>query len=410
MEYTPRLVDGLLERLLGEFPAILLVGPRACGKTTTATRLARTVVRLDRAPEAAAYAADADAALRLLSGPVLLDEWQLVPDLLGAVKRAVDTGSSPGRFILAGSVSSELEGWSGPATGRILRVEMSSLTVGEQFGRSEKPGFLERVVVGDDLIVSDAPDLPGYLQLALKGGFPEPALRLSGEGGQRWLRTYLAQLTSRDENGGVGSGYDSDKLGAYVHALALNSAGVVSESTLFEAAHINRATANSYERLLRRLHLLDVVPAWSVNRMKRLVRSPKRYLTDSGLIAGALDVDLAAVMRDGNLIGRLLDTFVAAQLRPERELTSPRPRIHHLRSQQGRHEIDLVIEIGGDRVVAIEVKASAAPKPDAARHLAWLRDSLGERFVAGLVLHTGPGTWKMGDRLTAAPISSIWSA
>lgn len=97
--YTPRLADAVLGRLLDEIPAVLLVGPRAAGKTTTAGRLAAHVVRLDRPAEAAAFEADADAALRGLPEPVLLDEWQAVPGVLGAVKRAVDTDPRPGRFL-----------------------------------------------------------------------------------------------------------------------------------------------------------------------------------------------------------------------------------------------------------------------------------------------------------------------
>src|SRR3954453_5786963 len=105
--YIPRLVDPLIEDIFGALPAIMLVGPRATGKTTTAARYVRTVIRLDREQESAAFLADPDAALRRLPEPVLLDEWQLVPDVLGAVKRAVDADHRPGRFILTGSVWSD---------------------------------------------------------------------------------------------------------------------------------------------------------------------------------------------------------------------------------------------------------------------------------------------------------------
>lgn len=411
MEYKSRLADRLLPGLLAEFPAILLVGPRACGKTTTASRHAASVVRLDRPAEAAAFVADPDAALGQMPEPVLLDEWQVVPEVLGAVKRAVDRGSGPGRFLLAGSVSSELEGWWGPATGRVLRLHLAGFAVREQLGRIEAAPFLDRVASGAPLGASrDTPDLPGYLALALRGGFPEPLLRLSPDAGARWMRSYLSQLTRREVNGGVGGGHDPAKFDAFVQALALNSAGTPQDKTLHEAAGVSRPTAISYGAFLQQLHLLDLVPAWAGNRTKRLVRAPKRYLTDPGLMGAALGLDLAAVMRDGDLIGRLLDTFVVAQLRAELELsTGPMPRLHHLRTEQGRREIDLVVEMGGGRVIGIEVKAAAAPKLETARHLAWLRDSLGDRFVAGVVLHTGSRTWSLGERITAAPISSIWA-
>lgn len=108
--------------------------------------------------------------------------------------------------------------------------------------------------------------------------------------------------------------------------LALNSAGIVSDSTIYEAAHLDRKTADAYERLLSNLFVLDVVPAWLTNRLSRLVKTSKRYLTDASLVGASLRIDRAGVMRDGDLLGRVLDTFVAAQLRPEIDASARRPR------------------------------------------------------------------------------------
>lgn len=114
-------------------------------------------------------------------------------------------------------------------------------------------------------------------------------------------------------------------------------------------------------------------------------------------------------LRDGDLLGRLLDTFVAAQLRPEVELLQPRARLHHLRTQAGRQEIDLIIDLGRGRIIAIEIKAGSAPSPRDARHLAWLRDELGDAFVRGIHFHTGPLPFDIDDRIWAIPIAALWS-
>ena len=137
--------------------------------------------------------------------------------------------------------------------------------------------------------------------------------------------------------------------------------------------------------------------------------SPKRYVIDPALLANLLRLDADGILRDGDLLGRVLDTFVAAQLRPELALASERPQVHHLRTKGGEREIDLLVEVGGFRIVGIEIKASAAPGADSAKHLVWLRDALGDRFLAGVVLHTGPRVFPLGEKIVAAPISSLWT-
>jgi predicted AAA+ superfamily ATPase len=125
-------------------------------------------------------------------------------------------------------------------------------------------------------------------------------------------------------------------------------------------------------------------------------------------MAAALRVDAAGIMRDGNLLGRVLDTFVAAQLRPDVLVSESTPRLYHLRTEQGRHEIDLIAELGGQRVIGIEIKANAAPGAGDAKHLFWLRENLEDKFVAGVVLHTGPRLYEIDKRIIAAPISTLW--
>lgn len=406
--YRQRLADREIPELLGELPALLIVGPRATGKTTTAIRHAGSVVRLDREADAVAFRADPDAALREYEEPVLLDEWQVVPSVLGAVKRAVDLDSSPGRYLLTGSVRADLDIETWPGTGRLVRLAMYPMTVAEQLGH-DTDSLVDRLQRGERLQPgTDTPDLRGYVDLALAGGFPEPALKLGERARGRWLESYADQVVTRDVEA---SGHDRDPvlLGRYLEAYCLNSAGLVEEKTLMDAAGIARKTALAYGQLLENLMVTQAVPAWANNRLRRLVRAPKRFVVDASLIGGVLGVDSRAVMRDGNLLGRVIETFVVAQVRSEAALASPRVRLYHLRDQQGRHEVDLVAEVGGQRVVGIEIKATAAPSRADARHLIWLRDLMGDRFVAGVVLHTGPASFRFDDRVQAAPISTLWA-
>lgn len=409
LPYCQRLVDPFVDEFFTQLSALMMIGPRAAGKTTSAARRAASTVRLDREAEAIAFAGDPDAALRDLPEPVLLDEWQAVPGVLGAVKRAVDTDPRPGRFLLTGSVRAELENAVWPGTGRLVRVAMYPMTVREILGRSDASSFFDRLADGGELsVAADPPDLRGYVELALRSGFPEAALRLDGQPRQAWLESYLEDLLTHDVEAAEAGRRDKQRLGRYFEAYALGSAGVTDRKTIYDAAEVNKATAVAYEDLLESLLVAEAVPAWRSNRLKRLVHQPKRYLIDPALIAAALRTEVAGVMRDGDLLGRVLDTFVAAQLRPELAVSASRPRLHHLRTEQGRHEVDLLAELAGGRLVGIEVKASASPTGRDARHLVWLRDELGERFAGGVVLHTGPHLYELGEKILAAPICALW--
>jgi predicted AAA+ superfamily ATPase len=409
--YVPRLMDDPLGELFGQLPALMITGPRATGKTTTASRRAATVVRLDREAEAVAFKADPDSALAALAEPVLLDEWQAVPGVLGAVKRAVDADPRAGRFLLTGSVRADLLGETWPGTGRIVRLRMYGLTEREVHGRVRGRSFVERLAGGRLDAFDASPEaltLREYIDLSLRGGYPEAALRLGPPAAHRWLEGYLDQLLTRDVEM-LQDLRDPERLRRYFEALALSTAGMPEHKKLYDAAGISRETAVAYDRLLTNLFVLDTLPAWASNRLARLVRSPKRYVADPSLVGAVVGLDTAAVMRDGDLIGRLLDTFVLSQIRPELQVSPRAPRLHHVRDRNGRREVDLLAELPGGDLVGIEVKATAAPDRSDARHLEWLRDTLGERFRAGAVLHTGPRPFQLSDRVLALPICSLWT-
>lgn len=386
----------------------MLVGPRAVGKTTTGLRRAKSVIRLDRPAEAGAFLADPDAALRGHEEPLLLDEWQEVPGALGAVKRAVDRDPRPGRFLITGSVRSDLVGDSWPGTGRITRIALLPMAVRERLGRDLRDSFFDRAEAGAAFEVpSDPPDLRGYVELALTGGFP-PAMDLDDRNRARWLESYVDQLVTRDA-ASFTTHRDPTRLRRYLDAYALSAAGIATERTLLEASGLDNKTARSYERLLSDLFVVQGIPAWASNRLQRLIRAPKREMVDSSLAAAILRVDVDTVMRDIDLLGRLLETFVLQQLRAELEMARCRPKLFHLRDHEGRHEVDLLAELSSQRVIAIEIKATSSPGPSDARHLSWLADKLGDRFTSGVLLHTGPAAYSLGSGIHALPIATLWA-
>jgi uncharacterized protein len=411
-DYIDRLNDRLVAELMAGLPAVMLIGPRGGGKTTTARRFARTVVRLDRAAEAGPFRDDPDTVLASLDPPVLLDEWQAVPQVLGSVKRAIDDVPEPGRYLLTGSVRADLLAASWPATGRVVRVTHWGLTERELAGNTSAPSLFDILFAEGPLEVGSPArpcNLRDYVERALRGTYPEVATQPSKRLRSRWLGAYIDQLVSRDAAATLqDERRDPVRLRRYLTAVADNTAGVVSDKTLHDAAGIARLTGVAYDSLLELLFIIDPVPAWHSNRLNRLTRRPKRYLTDPALLGPLLGVDERSALRHADLLGRIVDTFVAAQLRPEVEVSEIQPRLHHLRLDDGSHEIDLVAEAPDGRVVAIEVKSSAAPETRDARHLEWLRDRLGDQFTRGVVFHTGPRPYALADRIYALPICSIW--
>ena len=287
------------------------------------------------------------------------------------------------------------------------------MTVGERLGAPEVP-LVDRIARGElaalaarATAAAASLNVRDYLELAVRGGFPQAALELSERARRGWLETYVEEIVTRDSQIAGGS-YDGVRLGRFFEAYALNSASVTDDTTLCEATGINRRTVLRYLDLLRRLHIVDELPAWTSNRLKRLSLAPKRFLVDASLLASVTGATDRSAMRDGNLLVRLLETLAVAQLRAQAIASEHRCRLYHLRQHHGRHEIDVIAELDAQRLVAFEIKATAAPSLDDARHLLWLRDHTGDQLIAGVVFHTGPSAFALGDRLWALPISWLW--
>ena len=404
----PRIIERLLaEELLPNFPAVFLVGPRGAGKSTTAGWLGDTVIDLSKPGPRRAAQDDPDGVLAATSGTVVIDEWQEAPEILTAVKRAVDSdrARTPRRFIVTGSARAALGGQTWPGTGRLIRVRMYGLTQSElAHNNAYNPvdtWFADRAPTFAASQVSRA----GYIDRIVAGRFPA-ALRHSGRNLSRWFEAYAEQLAERDAPQITGSHPRAQLLRGVLRSCAARTGRELNKEAVARDADVSRATADSHVRLLEDLSVVALLPAWHSNRVRRLTRSPRIHLTDAGLATHLLNADAETVTRDGMLAGQLFETFVATELLAHIETASTATGLFHYRNRDG-HEIDFLLERRG-RVIGLEVKSATSVGRGDARHLLGLRDRLGADFHYGAVLYSGQLPYGIDDRIWALPISTLW--
>ena len=420
-KYLTRLVDRELDELMPGLAAIALEGPKGVGKTETAQRRARTVYRLDDPAQRAIAEADAS---QVLTGaaPVLVDEWQRVPAVWDAVRRAVDRGSAPGRFLLTGSA--------GPATppthsgaGRIVTVRMRPLSLSER-GIGTPSVSLKSLLRGGRENVGGKTKiaLADYVREIVNSGFP--GLRqLSGRAQRAQLDGYLRRIVDTDFEEQGHPVRRPGVLERWLAAYAAASATTASFETLRDAATSgegdkpSKTTTQPYREILERLWIADPVPAWlpTRNQLHRLAQPPKHHLADPALAARILGLDADALLsgveagppipRDGSLLGHLFESLVTLSVRVYAQAAEA--RVRHLRLHSGRHEIDLIVERADQRVLAIEVKLGGAVEDEDVKHLLWLRERIGRDLLDAVVIHTGPQAYRRKDGIAVVPAALL---
>lgn len=396
-KYLPRFLDHELAEALQYSPAVVIEGPRACGKTETATRAAESVIFLDDAsPESSLARVEPQTAL-IGSTPRLLDEWQAAPGLWEEVRHKVDTRQQPGQFILAGSANPELAMRRHSGAGRFHRLTMSTLTLAEQ-GHSTETASLRSLFDG-----SIAPStgtqasVRDYADWIVAGGWPG-FLGLPPEHAQKRIRSYLADLVEHDFPQLAGNQRDPRRFQAFLRAYA----GLIAQPASFAA--ISRRlgevftpgatpeTVAAFHNFSSRLFVVDDQPPFSpvLRSAARPIQTPKRHLIDPSLAAVLLGADAKRLLTDLETLGFLFESLAVHDFRVYAQAAGI-GQVRHFRDNKARDEIDLVIEGPNGSWMGFEVKLSHTAVDQAAANLLRVSAKISPAPTAlAVIIPTGP--------------------
>ena len=409
----PRHISTRLLEALSDSPVVLLHGARQTGKSTlvqhiTSGERPARYLTFDDTTVLSAATADPEGFLASIDGPITLDEVQRAPELFLAIKADVDRNRQPGRYLLTGSANVlMLPKLSESLAGRMEILPLWPLSQGEISDHRE--GFIDALFAGKTAQISKIKKTGVALtDILLRGGYPEAYRRKVPSRRRAWFNSYISTILQRD----VRDLANVEGLSAMPRLLTLLASRV---GSLLNHAEVSRSlgmpqtTLKRYIALLEATFLVQLLPAWSGNLGKRLVKSPKLYLNDTGLVAsliGQMDED---GLRQLQLVGPLAENFVVMELCKQATWSRTEPSLFHFRTVAGR-EVDVVMESPSGDLVGVEVKTSGTVGADAFKGLQALAEGAGKQFRQGVVLYQGKDVIPFGKGLHAVPMAALWQA
>ncbi|WP_448059198.1 ATP-binding protein [Cellulomonas hominis] len=421
MAYLRRIIDDELDDLFSQVPAIAIDGPKAVGKTTTAEQRARGMLKLDARINRTVIEADPEQ-IRSRARPLLIDEWQKVPEVWDVVRRVADEDPTGGQFLLVGSAAPAPGATAHSGAGRIGRLRMRPMTLSER-GVCEPAVSLRGLLGGGRPVVNgESPlRLGDYAEEILASGFP--GLRdLTPRALRFQLDSYLRNAVDRDvPEQGLAVRKPAAML-SWLRAYAAATASTASYSALLDAATPGqsdkpaRSTSIAYRDVLTQLWLLDPVPAWAPlgSSLSRLGQAPQHHLADPALAARLLGLTADGLLdgagsplgpQAGTMLGHLFESLAALCVRVAAQAAEA--TVGHLRTRNGDHEVDLVVVRDDGKVLAIEVKLAATVEDRDTTHLHWLAGHLGDNLLDAVILSTGPYAYRRPDGIGVVPLALL---
>jgi hypothetical protein len=414
MALIRRGIEDEVRDILSVSRAAAIVGPRQVGKSTLAKQLQVVGLlphyfSLDNEQTRRSALDDPDGFALSLERPAIIDEVQRAPELMLAIKQILDRDLSPGQFLLTGSADLITSRTIADALpGRVEYVNLWSFAQAELAGM--RTSVIDTLLAGEPPRVSGAPKGRGAVAgLVVSGGYPD-ALARTPRQRLRYFRSYVRTVLGRDLPDVGEVRIDSTKLERLLSLLAARTGGLVNYAALARELALDDKTVKAHIELLSQLFLLYRLPPWSTNLGARQIKTPKAFLSDSGLAAALVGADEArySAPDQGVLAGMLFETFVLMEFVKQATWSTARVEPFFYRDAEQR-EVDLLLESPAGEVVGIEVKAGMSVDTSALRGLRFLRDKLGARFKAGVVVYCGEHTLPFGERIWAVPVSGLWS-
>ena len=410
----PRHIAPLLTDALADTPVVLINGARQTGKSTlaeaqsTAAGTPRRHLTLDDAVVFNAAKSDPTGFINGLQGAVTLDEVQRAPEIFLAIKAAVDRQRQPGRFLLTGSANVLLlPGIADSLAGRMEVLSLWPLSTAEM---TDSAGLnrADALFQGDwsGLMVPPC-ERDALLERLLAGGFPEAVTRTSARRREAWFDNYIQAILQRD----VRELANIEQLTEIPNLLALlatRSGTLLNFAELSRTAAIAQSTLKRYFALLEMLFLVVRVPSWERNAGKRLVKAPKVFLPDSGLLNYLTGTTVESLSAKPGLAGSVVETFVLAELLKHLAFSEARLSLWHYRTQTNI-EVDFILENRLGQITGIEVKASATIDAKDFKGLRHLQETEAAIFQRGMVLYAGRELVPFGNNLWAVPLSVWWA-
>jgi uncharacterized protein len=395
--------------MMSERRVLMLSGPRQSGKTTLARELEsnQTEYRtLDDGTLKEAAENDPQGFIKRRTETLIIDEVQRVPSLLPAIKKTVDEDTRPGQYLLTGSANIQsLPTVKESLAGRIAKIRLRPLAQGEI--KKMTPCFIESAFQQSFSQSHTYYDRDAVLEIAFRGGFPEP-MTLQDRGRRRWHTDYISAILERDLKE-IAKIHRKNAMRELVNILASWSGKFMDLSAIGSSLSIQRATIESYINALETLFLIERVYPWTKTDYARVGKQSKLFMVDSGLMTSLLRWKIDQVRLDSDRSGKLIETFVFNEIMAQIDAGDGRYELFHYRDREKR-EIDFLIEREDHTLLAIEVKAGSAISKNDFKHMIWFQNNIVKKQnIIGIILYTGQYPASFGNNLWAIPFGLLWS-